>query len=352
MSIGSVIKKIAKAPVKAVGAVGRAAAQAVEPPAPAPMDTSMPEYTPPAYQPMELPEIDPADPDAEHKQAVHSWIRELEAAHAEQAKGQGKEYHDQYEKLAQYAASGAKERKFDPISAFMIGMGSDEGLDTVKEHNRSVDKAAREREDYLLGLKEQALKGNIQKLMDEGKFKQVLTQSAALEELHATQDRIKSAREHKEKLAEIEATNKGKTAVANIRADSIIKNIEARARAAQASYGLTKAMMASVDRQQGAALRAYISTHKDPLGMFNGDPAVVQSLQEEWDNKIMELGGDFDHDGTPDAQQRSTTDAGRSVIPPGAGAAGKPDDRVRIKRNGQTGTILRKDIKPIDEIIE
>ena len=327
MSIGSVIKRIAKAPLKAAGAVGHAVQQAVEPPANTPLDTSMPEYQAPNYVPMELPEIDPADPDAEHKQAVHSWIRELEASHAEHAKGQGKEYHDQYEKLAQYSAGRPREKKFDPISAFMIGMGSEKGLNAVLEHNSSVDKQTREREDYLLGLKEQAMKGNIQKLMDEGKFKQVLTQSAALEDLHATQDRIKSSREHKEKLAEIEATNKGKTAVANIRADSVIKNARERISSMGHAYRLTLKQMDSLNRQYGAAYNAYVNTHKDPLGQFNGDSDVLQSLWNEWQDATVKLAEDADGDGVPDAKE--------SVTPP-KGVAAPAGAFVVLTRAGVT----------------
>lgn len=320
MSLGSVLKRIAKAPVKAAGAVGQAVQQAVEPPAPQAMDTSMPEYTPPAYQPMELPDIDPADPDAEHKTAVHAWIRELEKAHAEQAQSQGPEYHAQYEKLAKYAASQPQERAFDPISAFMIGMGSDEGLQDVKAHGLAVDKQKREREDYLLGLKEQAIKGNLQKLMEEGKFKQALTQSAALEELHATQDRIKSAREHKEKLKEIEETNKGKVQVANIRADAVVKTARERATGMAQSYKLTLQQMRSLDRQYGTVYNSYVSTHKDPLGMFNGDPAVLQSLWEDWQAAIVKLGEDLDGDGVPDSQEgKAPPAAGAPVVQPGAG---------------------------------
>lgn len=324
MSIGSVLKKIAKAPVKAAGAVARGVQEAVEPPTPAPMDASIPEYTAPEYQPMELPEIDPADPDAEHKAAVHEWIRELEKGHAEQAKTQGKEYHDQYSKLAQYAASRPQERAFDPISAFMIGMGSDEGLKGVKEHNLSADKAAREREDYLLGLKEQALKGNIQKLMDEGKFKQVLTQSAALEELQATQDRIKSAREHKEKLKEIEETNAGKKAVANIRADAVVKSATQRATGMGQAYKLTLQQMRSLDRQFGTVYQSYVNTHKDPLGQFNGDPAVLQSLWDDWQAAIVKLGEDLDNDGVPDSQE------GKGATAPPAPASPPAENALNV----------------------
>lgn len=327
MSIGSVIKKIAKAPVKAAGAVGKAVVQAATPPAPRQFSAEMPEYTPPEYRPMDLPEIDPADPDAEHKTAVHGWIRELEAAHAEQAKGQGKEYHDQYEQLARMSSKGG-ERKFDPISAFMIGMGSEKGLNMVLDQNAKADKSTREREDYILGMQEQAMKGNLQKMMDEGKFKQVLTQSAALEKLHAAQDRIKSGREHKEKLAEIEKTNEGKKAVANIRADSAIKTARDRAQSMGQAYRLTLKQMDSLNKQHGASYNAYVNTHKDPLGMFNGDQEVLRSLWDEWQEATVKLGEDLDGDGIPDSQEHAPPVAGS------ARAAG--GDVVVLTRGGIT----------------
>jgi hypothetical protein len=321
----------------------------------------MPEYTPPEYRPMELPEIDPADPDAEHKTAVHGWIRELEAAHAEQAKGQGKEYHDQYEQLARMSSKGG-ERKFDPISAFMIGMGSEKGLNMVLDQNAKADKSTREREDYILGMQEQAMKGNLQKMMDEGKFKQVLTQSAALEKLHAAQDRIKSERGHKEKLAEIEKTNTGRADVANIRADAVIQSAQTRAQGMGQAYRLNLRQVDALNKQYGTSYNSYVNTHKGEDGKFNGDVTVLRALWDIWQDAIVQLGEDLDHDGVPDSQQgpRPTPPG---VVPAGlpspglpssggAPAVGSADEKVLVMRNGVKGRVSRKNVKTTDQIIQ
>lgn len=284
MSIGSVIKRVAHG-------VGNELRSAVQPQAEPPINAQLPpDAAIPQYQPMELPEIDPKDPEAASKQQIHDYIRALEKAHAEYAASQP-DYHQQYQQLADYVNSGPAPKRFDPLSAFAIGMGDINNLKQVADVNAAADKERHAKEDYLLNLREQAMKGNIQRLMEEGKFQQALKESAALQTLNAEQEAAKEKRTAKQRLAEIEAQNTGRANVAHIRADSVIKAAQTHAQNLGSHLNLKKDLIKAKTAEAVAEIRGIMSS-KDMMGQANWDPEAVRAVQSRLDDELDALAGD------------------------------------------------------------
>jgi hypothetical protein len=281
MSIGSVIKRVAHG-------VGNELRQAVQPQAEAPINAAIPPDAPlPQYKPIDLPEIDPNDPDAADKQKVHDYIRALEQAHSEYAASQP-DYHQQYQQLADYVNSKPEPKRFDPLSAFAIGMGDINNLSKVADVNAAADKERHAKEDYLLNLREQAMKGNIQRLMEEGKFQQALKESAALQTLNVEQEKAKESRAGKQRLAEIEAQNSGKVAVANIRASAQRDAMERRLKVYADSHGIDQTLMKQV---AGLAMRRMgaLSTQKNMYGESVVLPEVYAQIEDEAIQDLQDL---------------------------------------------------------------
>jgi hypothetical protein len=255
MSVGSVLKKVAGAGVGAgkailgpsgIGAFTETAPQVA--PAAGPPSAAVPPETPFA-----LPDLDPADPDYEEKKAIHEAYTELSKR---LAPDDGVNYQEKYAELAKHVASRPEPKHWSPFSSFAIAMGSPgAGASKVASDNARADEEHQSREDTILRLKEEALKGEIAQLAQKGNFKKMLTQTALLEELASTQKRIRDAREHKQKMEEIDKTNAGKATVAGIRASSARDVASTRASALADKYKLNyearKAMLSLASHMIG-----------------------------------------------------------------------------------------------------
>jgi len=232
MSVGSVLKKVAGGAAgvgKALGVLEEAGPQVV-PAAAAPSAAPAQEDSP-----FSLPEIAPDDPDREEKQAIHNAYMEL---YKRLAPDDGINYREKYGELEKYVNSRPEPRHWSPFSSFAIAMGSPAGAQKVASDNARATDAHSEREANVLRLREEALKGEIAQLAQKGNFKKMLTQTALLEELARTQKLRDDAREHKQKIDEIEAQNKGKLAVAGVRASSALRVAQERANALADRYKL------------------------------------------------------------------------------------------------------------------
>lgn len=322
MSVGSVLKKIGAVPLGGVSAakqlLGANAGPAPMPQAPA---AAAPAEAP---APFKLPDLDPNDPDIEEKQAIHAAYTQLSEMLTGSAADDNIDLKSKYEELAKYAEGRPQPKKWSPFSSFAIAMGSPDAMNKVTSDNARADKLSQEREDYLLGLKEAALKGEIAQLMEKGNFKKALTQSALLEELAATQKRIHDARAGKQKLAEIEEQNKGRAQVAGIRAaaaqrvaetkvNDLIKTYKLDASLRKSMLSLASRYMSGLQAQKDAAGEP-IYDEKDLHGMLEG----LIDFAEEHSPLFIE---------TPNAVKEAPAPSGKASTP--AAAAGpKPNDDV------------------------
>lgn len=275
MSVGSVLKKIGAGAASVGGSVAK---EILGTGAPAPMAEAPAAAPAAAPQPFKLPDLDPNDPDYEEKKMIHDTYTKLGEALTGSAADDGIDLKSKYEELAKYAESRPQPKKWSPFSAFAIAMGSPDAMHKVNEDNAKADKAHSDREEYLLGLREQALKGEIAQLMQKGNFKKALTQSAALEELSRIQKLRDDARAGKQKLAEIEETNKGRAQVAGIRAaaaqrvaetkvNDLIKTYKLDAKLRTAMLGVASKFMSGLQAQKDAAGEP-IYDEKDLHGML------------------------------------------------------------------------------------
>lgn len=213
MSVGSVIKRVVSGAGHVARGVGQEVAGAMQP-QPAPQSSV--EAAPPAdigynIPEFKLPALDPNDPDYEEKKAIHDAWDQLGQMHSDFAKTQNETYRKSVEDLAGHVRGRAAGKRFSPLSAFMIGMGNPEALKQVAATNAEAEQGDRQKEMDLFNLREQALKGQIAQMMEQGKFAQALKQSALLADVHATQGRIQGQQAHKAKLAEIKATQDAMT---------------------------------------------------------------------------------------------------------------------------------------------
>lgn len=298
MSIGSVIRKVAGAPLAVGKAVGGELKEALQAPVDSSPTPSFPAYTPPEYKPMDLPELDKNGLDYEEKNAIHDYVRKLEAAHEEHRKSQGDEYHKQFEELAKYVDSKPTARRFSPLSMFAIAMGNPEAMKNVAAQNSKADDEVAKRDEYLLTLKENALKGNIQRLMEEGNFKKALTESAALQELNHVLKLASEKRQQRDELEKIREQNKGKLGVAEINRDKAISVAMRRAEAAGQAFGLKKELL----KAQNATFRTYLSGlmgRKNMMGENVFDEQTVSDLINAHELELERLAEDPNNLETP-----------------------------------------------------
>jgi len=300
MSVGSVLKRVVTgAPGAALGVrqavLGQQGLGVYEPDAaPAPAEAA-PSAAPAPEIGFKLPELDPNDPDIEEKTAIH---RAYEQLAAQLQSDPDIDYKAKYNELAEYAKSRPEPRRWNPFSSFAIAMGSPGvGAGKVLSDNEKADKTMQDREDYLLGLKEQALKGEIAQLAQKGNFKKMLSQTALLEELAATQKRITEARAHKNKLAEIEETNKGRVAVAGIKASSARDVAQKRVDGLVNTYKLNADVRKSMLNLASRMLTGF-QTQKDAAG----EPIYTDSQVQD----MMDILVDYAEEHSPMFQETPT----------------------------------------------
>lgn len=265
MGIGNVVKRVATGVGGAAASVGKSLANTLSPgvfpersrpsgvlnPAAAPEDE---------MEDFKLPDLDPNDPDIEEKTAIHDAYSQL----ADLMEDPDVDYRAKYKEMADYVSSKPEPRRWSPLAGFAIGMGNPGALAQVAQDNRAADKTREDREEEIARIQEEAIKGEISQHMQSKNFKKALTQSKALADLETTRERIKQTREHTNKLAEIEATNKGKENVAKIKAASAEKTVQERAKqmvdryrldaaSAKALYAIAGNFVSNLQKQNDAA---------------------------------------------------------------------------------------------------
>jgi hypothetical protein len=269
MGLGSVLKRTLSGVAHGAQAVAGDVAQAVQPSA-APQSPAMSAPNPyvgfdvPDFK---LPDLDPADPDYKEKKAIHDAYEELGSMHQQHVAQAGSAYQTMYNNLAHDIKARPQGKEFSPLSAFAIGLGNPDALKNVAAHNDSVTAGAAQKDSDLLALKEQALKGQIQQMMSEGKFAQALKQSAMLADVQAMQSRSESERAHKNKLEEINTTQDAMTKRTNIISDRMRAVADSKERVAR-SVGakLPAPAKAKMDANIAKAKQDYgRETANDPL---------------------------------------------------------------------------------------
>ncbi len=402
MSIGSIFKKV-------VSGAGQALA-GPEPARPDATATAMPDLglDVPDFQ---LPQLDENDPDYEDKKAIHDAYEELGRMHTEHARGAGEQYKTMYNDLAKGVREQATGKEFSPLSALMIGMGSDKGLENVQAHNQSVKNATHQRDQDLLSLKERALRGQIDQFLAEGKFSQALKAQALLADVAAVQDRTKAERAQQMKIEQLGITEEGKNKRAEMINTRMVQVADRRMKILQAQLGKLsdadkfayQTKLAAVKSEYAEGIGANKLTGRKPseekkgelydemirktnalrdemAGLTPGDdPAFPDPTLETTD-----VGGDpgtaFNDGKTGDSQPSTGAEARDLKYKPGAeavpdslnpdapaaepktpaekksaaleGSGGlSPDQRVVVVRNGQKVAVSRKFLKDGEQVI-
>lgn len=130
-------------------------------------------------------------------------------------------------------------RKLSPLHALALSLGG--GNEAVDRAQKNVDTENDENESRfreLLGYKEQALKGQIEQMLNEGKFKQALVQSEELAKMNAVLDRIKTSRANKHEMDVERERNRGRVAVAHVKADAAKSMLQSRLTSLADTYNL------------------------------------------------------------------------------------------------------------------
>ncbi len=148
------------------------------------------------------------------------------------------DYASEYSKLLE-ENQRPERRGISPFKAFALSLGGGPQA-AQKLHERAEDENDEEdsRWKEVMNFKEQALKGDIQQKLEEGKFKQALAQSEELAKMQAALSRITEKRKFKQEIDKIKEQNKGKTDVANIRADVARQNFQTKLDSLAENYKL------------------------------------------------------------------------------------------------------------------
>lgn len=328
MGIGSVVKRVISGVPRAAASIGKSIAAEIAPDAftqqGRPSGVLNPVPTAPPKEEMDdfkLPELDPNDPDFEEKTAIHEAYQKLTTA----LEDDNVDYRAKYKEMADFVSSKPEPRRWSPLAGFAIGMGNPDALKQVAADNRSADKTREDREEEIARIQEEAIKGEISQHMASKNFKKALTQSKALADLEATRDRIKSTREQKDKLAQIEATNKGKANVAMIKAASAERTVQERAKQmvdrykldavnSRALYAIASSFVGNLQRQTDAA----------------GEPVYERDEVEKVLYKLVDFAEEHMDSRTEEVNARETAPAKTGGIPaPKTTSGPKGNDSVR-----------------------
>jgi hypothetical protein len=257
--------------------------------------------------PMELPTLDPNDPQFEEKKQIHDYVRQVETAHQGYVKNQP-DYTEQYQRLADYVDTKPEPKRFSALSAFAIGMGNPEALKNVSAANLKAEEAHTKRDQYLLDLRETAMKGNIQKLMEEGNFKKVLTESTALMELHRAQKAAAEKRQQIDEISKIKERNKGTLSVANVRADAARASAIRRASTLANGWGLTPTESLSIDTMYKAEIEHAVTTDPETGDKVVNDETLLK-IRSAWQDDLEALGEKLHPENSPDYKRPAETPA-------------------------------------------
>lgn len=139
-----------------------------------------------------LPTIDEKDPDYARKKELQDAYKELYKMHLAQVRAAGPEYIKELERMRAEIKAKPVAKKFSPWEAFAIGMGSQEGLKNVMEHNAGVDKTLSEREKQLSDARTAAISGYTGTLKEHQKYSQDFMSKYLAGQLGISEDRAKS----------------------------------------------------------------------------------------------------------------------------------------------------------------
>ena len=136
-----------------------------------------------------------AGPDQAQQEEIHNAYKELWKMHLDNLQKQGQPYIQALNQMQEDMRNNPAKPKFSPLSAFAIALGSQQGAANVKAHNESVDAEQQKREDRLNAMRQKAIEGHMQQLIDTGKFKEALMTSALGKDIAATAARKKGEAE-------------------------------------------------------------------------------------------------------------------------------------------------------------
>ena len=338
MSIGSMIRGVASG----AGAVGKAVGSGLQEAIQGSPETALPTPTftdvpSPEYQTTDTTGMDPD---------IAKYVQTMEAAHQAHIKDTTG-YSDQFKQLADYVNSKPEPRRFSPLSAFAIAMGNPDAMKNVAATNAKSEDAHAKREQYLLDLKETALKGELQRLQEEGKFKEVLKTSTALMELNRAQKMADEHRKQANDIAQIQERNKGSLANANVRAAGAAASALRRATSLGNAWGLTKDEMHGVNSVYEAQLARDLERDKNGEAPFTDE--MLLRRRSDWQDAIEALGKKLHPDRDPDyvapadeVPSTTPTEGAPTAAPAKAPAAAKGTALVQRAGESPTHFQLRK----------
>lgn len=314
------------------------------------MQQALPELPAPEAAPSEappglaLPDLDPKDPDYEEKKAIHDAFTGLDKHFNENVPGV--DFYKHYRGIMDDLKKAPQERHLNPLSKFAIALGTQDpehpyapntGLATAQktaENQQSEEEALFGK---ALGFKKEALEGHLKQLLQQGDFKKALSQSAALQDLAATQGRIKNEREGAQKIKEIEATNTGRAQVARMRADSAKTVADIRAQHATA-VGKNLNLSPSDKAQQAAQIAGAKAKY---LNMINDDPQTHEPASQEMIDRADEVYRKELIDIHNYFEEREIGERPSAASPRNSGTTAKPSGgMIRVKRgDGVTGSV-------------
>jgi len=227
MSFLDIIKRGAGTAARGVGDVMKSVVkpeeQAVAEPASEPQDRPSQGFT--------LPDLDPNDEDYEHRQQIHDAIMNLDKQW--QTAMPNIDYQGHYRKLAEEMKKEPKKREWNALSKLAVALGTqnpdrpyDQNLGLAKmDETAEKERADKQKSfDENMALRKEALGGHIRQLLDEGKFRQALSQLNAQEQMGVSSERFKS----KMKQEELKVQGDTKKDVARIQADAAMSRANAR----------------------------------------------------------------------------------------------------------------------------
>jgi hypothetical protein len=130
-------------------------------------------------------------------------------------------------------------RGISPFKAFALALGGGpQAVDKLSKRANDENDADDSAWQNIMNFKEQALKGDIQQKLDEGKFKQALAQSEELAKMQAGLSRITGNRKHKQEMELEDAKIKGRKDVAEIKATTAREALNAKVNSLATAYGL------------------------------------------------------------------------------------------------------------------
>lgn len=276
-----------------------------------------------------LPDLDPNDPDFDEKTKVHEAYNALEEHFSRTVPDV--DFQGQYNKIMA-GQKEPQERQMNPFSKFAIAFGTQDrenpyapnvglaGIKATEERRLGAEMSEFEK---TLGMQKEAMTGQIKQHMAAGEFRKALAMAKTKADLDITADRTKGDREHKYKIAEIEAASTGKKEVARINAQAAIDRAERRVENAKTSTSNLKLSPTDKARMNQELERAMIlfrsSVARDPNTGLRPESEEIEDAEDRHRRELSRI-----HEFWED---REIGDR-----PPAAGA--RADDKKTVRPSG------------------